>query len=73
MAPNTFSSLGNCEFFDGHIEWKNDNICDDVNNNEYFDFDGGDCCGANVKKQFCFNCSCICKYRNSLSSCLIFL
>ena len=43
----------------GHTSWISDNSCDDVNNNIHCDFDGGDCCGVNVKKQFCFDCLCI--------------
>ena len=39
--------------------WKDDGICDDINNNEHCEYDGGDCCGANVKKQYCFECQCI--------------
>ena len=41
------------------IVWKGDGICDDINNNEHCEYDGGDCCGANVKKQYCFECQCI--------------
>ena len=45
----------------GSRKWKGDQICDDINNNQICEYDGGDCCGANVKKQYCFNCSCVCK------------
>ena len=38
--------------------WKDDGICDDINNNEHCEYDGNDCCGANVKKQYCFECQC---------------
>ena len=47
--------------------WKGDGICDDINNNELRDYDGGDCCGAHVKKQYCFECQCIGNLNNHLS------
>jgi len=36
-----------------NISWKGDKSCDDENNNEGCDFDGGDCCGPNVDKTYC--------------------
>ena len=42
-------------------DWIGDSFCDDINNNELCDFDGGDCCGLNVQKNFCVNCTCLCK------------
>ena len=42
----------------GWEEWKGDGYCDDDNNNAGCDFDGGDCCGDNVKKEFCSECRC---------------
>ena len=42
----------------GWEEWKGDGYCDDDNNNAGCDFDGGDCCGDNVKKEFCSECKC---------------
>ena len=42
----------------GSPRWKGDTYCDDENNNEGCDWDGGDCCGANVKKFFCTECEC---------------
>ena len=44
---------------DGLEEWISDGSCDDINNNVPCKFDGGDCCGFNVLKQYCFECSCI--------------
>ena len=38
--------------------WKGDKFCDDVNNVASCEFDGGDCCGSNVNKQFCTVCKC---------------
>ena len=43
----------------GKPEWIKDGFCDDRNNNEGCDFDGGDCCGhASVNKRFCRECKC---------------
>jgi len=39
--------------------WRGDNYCDDGNNNEGCDYDGGDCCGSNVNKTYCQNCQCL--------------
>ena len=36
-----------------------DGICDDENNNEACDYDGGDCCGDNVDTTFCSECQCL--------------
>jgi len=41
-----------------HVPWKGDKSCDDENNNEGCDFDGGDCCGSNVDKTYCTECEC---------------
>ena len=51
----------------GKLEWKNDGLCDDLNNNEACEFDGGDCCGVNVNVQFCIECKCISKLLLTLS------
>ena len=40
-------------------EFQGDGFCDDGNNNPGCDFDGGDCCGPNVKKDFCSVCECL--------------
>ena len=45
----------------GEESWISDDSCDDVNNNPFCMFDGGDCCGANVIKQYCIDCDCISK------------
>ena len=39
--------------------YKGDNYCDDLNNNCGCEWDGGDCCGSNVNKQFCTLCECL--------------
>jgi hypothetical protein len=45
----------------GEESWISDDSCDDVNNNPFCMFDGGDCCGVNVIKQYCIDCDCISK------------
>ena len=39
--------------------WVDDNYCDDGNNNEECEWDGGDCCGYDVNTQFCNYCECL--------------
>ena len=36
-----------------------DGWCDDENNNNGCGFDGGDCCGPDVKTQYCSECECL--------------
>ena len=38
--------------------WVGDGFCDDVNNVEDCNYDGGDCCGISVQNNFCVNCTC---------------
>ena len=45
----------------GEFDWVNDGFCDDMNNNEACNYDGGDCCGTLADKRFCLQCQCICK------------
>merc|ERR1712088_42714 len=40
-------------------QYKGDTYCDDGNNNKGCDWDGGDCCGPNVKKNYCKECKCL--------------
>ena len=42
----------------GILEWISDGFCDDMNNNEDCDYDGGDCCGTLTNKEFCLECLC---------------
>ena len=42
----------------GNPQFKGDDVCDDENNNAGCDFDGGDCCGPDVNKDFCTVCAC---------------
>merc|ERR1711981_1467107 len=39
--------------------WKGDKWCDDENNNAGCEWDGGDCCGDDVKTQYCSACECL--------------
>ena len=39
--------------------WKGDAYCDDGNNNEGCEWDGGDCCGNNVNTEYCSVCECL--------------
>ena len=42
-----------------------DGFCDDGNNNYECLWDGGDCCGDNVKKEYCKICECkTCEFSN---------
>merc|ERR1712176_1238322 len=42
----------------GAVEYKGDGNCDDNNNNAGCAWDGGDCCGNDVKKEYCTECKC---------------
>ena len=53
----------------GEESWISDDSCDDVNNNQFCNYDGGDCCGANVIKQYCFECDCLGKLKKSVCFC----
>ena len=39
--------------------WIGDGYCDDVTNNQYCNYDGGDCCGAAINTQYCSVCQCL--------------
>ena len=43
---------------EGKVNWIGDGNCDDVNNNEQCQWDGGDCCGDNVHL-WCLVCACL--------------
>ena len=53
-SPITTSISGAC-----NQGWIGDDYCDDINNNIDCNFDGGDCCGANVNTDYCDECLCI--------------
>ena len=57
-APGTTTTeapAGDCVF----PNWKGDGWCDDENNVESCDWDGGDCCGDNVVTTYCEACECL--------------
>merc|ERR1739848_319977 len=43
----------------GFPQWKGDGYCDDENNNDSCNYDGGDCCGDDVNTSFCSACQCL--------------
>merc|ERR1711983_366616 len=43
----------------GFPQWQGDGYCDDDNNNDGCDYDGGDCCGDDVNTKFCTECECL--------------
>ena len=47
-----------CLIQDCENEWIGDGNCDDGNNNQQCNFDGGDCCGPDVKTDYCTECIC---------------
>ena len=54
IENNSTAVTGNGE----QLEWVHDGFCDDMNNNEEYDYDGGDCCGTLANKRFCLECEC---------------
>ena len=52
---NCCEDVGRCI----HDSWKGDSYCDDGNNNEGCEWDGGDCCGSNVNTEWCDICECL--------------
>merc|ERR1711920_209871 len=55
LDPKASSSCkGSCKF----PNYKGDGNCDDDNNNCGCAYDGGDCCGLDVKKTYCKECKC---------------
>ena len=53
-GPNTSTEGGECR-----VEWIGDGECDDVNNTEECQWDGGDCCGDDVATDYCTVCECL--------------
>ena len=53
-GPNTSTEGGVCR-----VEWIGDGECDDVNNTEECQWDGGDCCGDDVATDYCTVCECL--------------
>ena len=54
MTSSTSTSDETCQ----ETNYIGDGYCDDFNNLEDCDFDGGDCCGPNVLTDYCFDCTC---------------
>jgi len=54
-TPPPSGCTGSC----GSPQWKGDDWCDDENNNCGCEWDGGDCCGDDVKTQYCDECLCL--------------
>ena len=40
-------------------EYVGNGFCNDDNNNQGCNFDGGDCCGPNIDKRYCTECQCL--------------
>jgi len=55
-APKPKPTLPPCNFGKNFI---GDKYCDDGANNAACKYDGGDCCGSNVKKNYCKQCKCL--------------
>ena len=55
LSATPATCTGTCQ----ETTWKGDNYCDDGNNNCGCEWDGGDCCGSNVKTDFCSACECL--------------
>jgi len=53
-GPTTTANPGACAV----PQWQGDNWCDDENNTPECNYDGGDCCGCNVRTQYCSECEC---------------
>ena len=60
-TSSTTIILGGCEY----PNWIGDDFCDDQNNNEDCEWDGGDCCGSNVNTEYCDDCDCVDPNANS--------
>ena len=43
----------------GNVDWIGDGYCDDENNVEECQWDGGDCCGDYVSTTWCSVCACL--------------
>ena len=59
-----FSDIQRCEYF----AFKGNGFCDDGNNIMECDFDGGDCCGNQVKHGHCTLCQCLDEEENQYAS-----
>ena len=48
--------------------WRADGYCDDENNKEACNFDGGDCCDPNASTDYCEKCHCLEGFSNGNGS-----
>ena len=53
-TPSETTTGGSC-----NQGWIANGFCDDINNNLFCNYDGGDCCGSNVHTQYCTECLCL--------------
>ena len=53
--PTTTTEAEGCAY----ESWQGDGFCDDENNVASCDYDGGDCCGRRVRKNYCTVCACL--------------
>ena len=65
FVPNFLQESDSCKF----PNWKGDNFCDDENNNAGCEWDGGDCCGDDVKENYCTACECLDPAKQCTSTC----
>ena len=56
-ATTTTTGGTSCTSVD--VDYVDDGACDDSNNIEECQWDGGDCCGANVDTTYCTECACL--------------
>ena len=49
----------NCFQGCGHPQWVGDGYCDDITNNIACNYDAGDCCLSDIKKEYCIDCLCL--------------
>ena len=54
-TPSLTTNNGGC----ANQAWVGDGYCDDGNNNQECNFDGGDCCGDDVNIDYCSECLCL--------------
>ena len=55
----TTTTTGGASCASGHEQYIADGYCDDKNNIEECQWDGGDCCGDNVVTSDCSVCACL--------------
>ena len=58
-TTTTATTPSTCTDTCGNPSYKGDDWCDDENNNCGCEWDGGDCCGKKVKKNYCKKCKCL--------------